>query len=362
MEYLFLLSSSPLDSTASIAWIMHSFAFMVGAAVGSFLNVCIYRMPIEGLSINSPRGSFCPGCKTPLRWFENIPILGWIILKGKCRTCSMSISFRYPLIETVTAVLFLLSLQTIGVGTILESPFGSSSGLLLALWLWISAVIVVSGIDFDHRIIPDSFSIPMTCLLLLLAPFNGFLSGEMLPAVSGDSRWGFAVVIGAALGYGFKRWVPNWSGNHRSFSESILAFVVGFLLGDAIGFLVAEPELLPLLLESREAEALLGAAVGAGIIWGIGLVGTWIFRKPAMGFGDVKWMGMLGATIGPIPVLIAFFIACILGSVIGLYLRLRKGQQYIPFGPFLSAGALLWILGRPQIEALWSVYLGLFQN
>lgn len=356
------LESSVMGWASPVPEIVQLFAFMIGAAVGSFLNVCIYRIPIEGLSVHSPRGSFCPSCKTSLRWFENIPILGWVFLRGKCRTCAESISVRYPLVETLTALLFLAAIKTIGVETVLLDPMGNGALLLLGLWVWISGVIVVSGIDFDHRIIPDLFSIPMTCLVLALSPFNTFLDAAPLPVASEGSRWFSAVVAALVLGYAFKRWIPNWSGERRSYSESILAFVVGFQVGDAIGFLIAESSPWTVLVESREVQALLGALVGAGIIWGIGCVGQWIFRKPAMGFGDVKWMGMLGATVGPIPVLVAFFVACLLGSVVGIYLRIRRGQQYLPFGPFLSAGALLWLLGRPQLEVLWNAYVGLFQS
>jgi leader peptidase (prepilin peptidase)/N-methyltransferase len=357
------LDSTPLSFPSPIPEIVQAFAFMIGAAVGSFLNVCIYRIPIEGLSVNSPRGSFCPGCKTALRWFENLPILGWLWLRGKCRTCSIPISFRYPFVELLTGILFLVALRLFALESILENPIGPAAIGLLTLWVWLSCVVVVSGIDLDHRIIPDRFSIPMTCGVLLLSSFNPFLPGVTLPsAESPVLPWLLAVGVGVALGSAFQRWVPNWSGNRRTCSESVLAYVAGFQLGHLLGSLGIVGESLPTLLVSREGQALLGAMVGAGMIWGIGLIGQWIFRKPAMGFGDVKWMGMLGATIGPIPVVISFFIACLLGSVIGLYLRIRRGQQYIPFGPFLSAGAVLWILARPQLEAVWNAYLGLFQN
>ena len=203
----------------------------------------------------------------------------------------------------------------------------------------------------------------MTCGLILLAPFNPLLAVDPLPASDGGvTRWLAAIAMALFLGILFQRWVPNWSGGRRSFSESILAYVVGFQLGDFVAILYGGLQQYPELLGSREGQALIGAVVGAGIIWAIGFIGSWVFRKPAMGFGDVKWMGMLGATIGPIPVLISFFLACLLGSVIGLYLRMRRGQQYIPFGPFLSVGAISWILFRPWLEALWNAYLGLFQS
>ena len=105
-----------------------------------------------------------------------------------------------------------------------------------------------------------------------------------------------------------------------------------------------------------------GAAVGSGCIWGIGWIGSVIFRKPAMGFGDVKWMGFLGATLGPVEVLISFLIACVLGSVVGIWLWKVKGSRYIPFGPFLAAGAASMLLARPELVWIWNRYIQLLQG
>ena len=352
-----------------LALILQIFAVLIGASVGSFLNVCIYRIPIEGLGVSSPSGSFCPGCKKPLRWFENIPILAWLGLKGRCSGCKMRISFRYPFVEGLTALFFLWAMLRIGGEPFFVDPLGESGAMLLGSWIWISLVIVVSGIDFDHRIIPDGLSVSATALMLLLAPWNSLLPGIGTIDTSSQGHyispffwWGLALIGGALIGIVFQRFVPSWSGQRRTLAESYLAYVVGALSSYfAIGYEFRRLDLNELL-ALRSVESLLGAAAGAGLIWGIGLIGSWAFRKPAMGFGDVKWMGMLGATIGVFPVVISFFLACILGSMIGVYLRIKKGQAYIPFGPFLSGGALLWILARPELTDLWHWYIGLLSR
>jgi len=129
------------------SWIFHFFIFFMGAAVGSFLNVCIYRLPQE-LSIVSPR-SFCPACQTPIRAYDNIPIISFLLLGGKCRKCQAPISWRYPLIEALTGCIALA----------LYVKFGFSP-LFFFLFVFSAALVVITFIDFDHQIIPDIISLP----------------------------------------------------------------------------------------------------------------------------------------------------------------------------------------------------------
>ncbi|MEC9476457.1 MAG: prepilin peptidase [Planctomycetota bacterium] len=366
------MTAIPLETLEQILWI---FSGVFGAIVGSFLNVCIYRIPIEGLKVNHPRGSFCPSCKAPVRWYDNVPVLAWIWLKGRCRDCSAGISVRYPLVEAFTSAMFLLAAyrfggDILGSESVLAETFEVSQFLvLLGIWAWISILIVVSGIDFDHRIIPDRLSIPATCLVLLLSPWNptilepaAAVGSDSLVAALGAVDLGIAVLIGAAaLGIGFQRLVPNWEGNRRKLSESVLAYVVGGLLGIvALHSLLDHLDPVPGSL-IRIRASLAGAGIGAGVIYAIGKIGSIVFRKPAMGFGDVKWMGLLGATLGPLPILFSFLIACLLGSIIGIWVRVKRGSSYIPFGPFLSAGAISMLLMRPELEWLWESYLSLLR-
>lgn len=126
---------------------MHAFAFLFGGAVGSFLNVCIFRIPAD-ISIVSPP-SACPKCQHKIRWYENIPILSYLALRGRCSSCKTRISLRYPSIEFLTGVLFMLVLYY----------FGFSTATLI-YWLFVAALVVLTFIDLDHQIIPDVISLP----------------------------------------------------------------------------------------------------------------------------------------------------------------------------------------------------------
>lgn len=137
------------------------FAFLFGAAMGSFANVLIYRLP-EGRSIVYP-GSRCPSCGRPIRWFDNIPIISYFILRGRCRSCGAAISLRYPLVEALSGLLFAAVLNRFGLQPATPA---------LALFAW--ALLVITFIDLDHRIIPDVISLPGTGLGLLYSLVPGF--------------------------------------------------------------------------------------------------------------------------------------------------------------------------------------------
>ena len=156
--------------------IMALFAFVFGAVVGSFLNVCIYRMPLDQ-SVVSP-GSRCVGCGTAIRWYDNIPVISWLLLRGRCRFCQAPFSFRYPLVELITAVLSLLLFMKYG----LSPSYG-------VMFLFCAALIVITFIDFDHQIIPDELSLPGIVL--------GFISSFFLP----EPGW-ISSLLGAVAGWG----------------------------------------------------------------------------------------------------------------------------------------------------------------
>src|SRR5258707_1808714 len=122
------------------------FAFILGAAVGSFLNVCIYRLPLD-LSVNEPRRSFCPACKKPIPWHLNLPLTSWLVLGGRCANCGSKIAFRYFAVELLTALLFLAIWQSF------------SWPIAIAYWIFVSFLIVGTFIDFEHFIIPDRVTI-----------------------------------------------------------------------------------------------------------------------------------------------------------------------------------------------------------
>ena len=236
------------------------FVFVIGAIIGSFLNVCIHRIP-KGGSIVSP-ASHCPHCKKSIPWYDNIPVFSYLVLAGKCRHCKGKISFRYPLVELVTAGLILLLYISLGV----SAKFFIYSALT-------SALIAVTFIDLDVSEIPDGISV------------GGLAAGIVLAFM-------FPSLFGLSL-----RW--------PSFLSSIL-----------------------------------GAFAGGLSIYAMGLFGRLAFKKEAMGGGDVKLMAMIGSVLGWKLVLLAFFIAPVLGAISGVSAKL-KGRDTIPYGPYLSAAAVV---------------------
>src|SRR5207237_279428 len=158
------------------------FAFILGAAVGSFLNVCIYRLPRD-LSVNEPRRSFCPVCKKPIPWQQNLPLISWVILRGRCANCGSKIAFRYFVVEWLTALLFLAIWQ------------GFSWQMAVAYWVFVSFLIVGTFVDFEHFIIPDRVTIG--------GIIAGFVASLAIPGLmETDSRVaaGIRFLVAAFLG------------------------------------------------------------------------------------------------------------------------------------------------------------------
>ena len=158
------------------------FVFLFGAILGSFLNVCIYRLPL-GESVVAP-GSRCPGCATPIRWFRNIPILSWLLLRGRCAHCQANISIRYPLIELASAVILVL----------LWRSFGPTAAFAVAGWFAL-AMLALFFTDYDHQLLPDVITLSGTVVGLAVSWFNPFLDGVGLERV-------WASLSGAAIGSG----------------------------------------------------------------------------------------------------------------------------------------------------------------
>ena len=253
--------------------------FALGLAIGSFLNVCIYRLP-QGLSIHSPRRSFCPECRTPIRFYDNIPVLSYLFLKGRCRHCDTAISRVYPLVELTTGILFLFSLYR----------FGPTLALLHSC-LFISLLIPIAWIDARWYIIPN------------------------------------AIIL------------------------------VGLITGTTVTLLIALTRHNPDYL----IDHLIGAVAGGTAMALIAVVGTFLFRKKAMGGGDIKLMVLVGLFLGGWPhLLVVIMASAFTGSIIGLsFLAFGKksgGGSRIPYGPFLVIGALLDLFWGNEI---WDWYLRL---
>ena len=276
-----------------LLWYARVLVFLVGACVGSFLNVVILRIP-AGKSVVRPR-SQCR-CGAPIAWYDNIPVLSWLILRGRSRCCGGRFSIRYPMIELGTALLF------VGLWERAGWPVG---GVLMA---FAAVLIAASFIDLDTMEIPDRFTV------------GGFLAGILASA-----------------------FLPALQGIESS----------GIPLLDAMRGL---------------REGLLGAFVGSGLILWIALTAETVLRREAMGFGDVKLMGAIGAFCGWQGAVFAFFGGAVLGCLLLVVIlplqRFRKTEEgtRVPFGPALAGGALLYLLwAEPHVRAYFDNIAGVLQ-
>jgi len=287
---MLLLQNSFEVATGLPVWIGYLFTFMFGAVVGSFLNVVIHRVPL-GESIVFPN-SACPKCGKPIKGYDNIPIVSWLILRGRCRSCSAPISFRYPAVELITALLWVLCFWQIGFNAFLPVTI-----------IFVTALTALVFIDAEHMILPNVITYPLF--------FFGILVRIILPFVSG------------AL-----------------YFTDILSWPLTGLAGQ------------PVWLVSL-AGALLGAVVGGGSLWLLGEVWKRLRGVDAMGLGDVKLMAGVGALLGWRLTLLAMFIGFFTGAVSGIiYIAKQKDkdlQAQIPFGIFLGIGSVIAILFGEQL-------------
>lgn len=324
-------------------------SFIIGACLGSFYNVCIYRIPMKQ-SIVKP-ASHCFSCGTYLKWYDNIPILGWPMLGGRCRYCGTPYSSRYCLVELLTAVLYLIAFIVFG-----------PTVLLLFIWLFLGLLIIGTFTDIDHFIIPNRIN------------YGGLLIG---------------LLGGALVG-------RDWPACRAMYN---LMDDVHFLMGkfgDVEPWWVLPPW----------ADGLLCAGIGAGfgwlLLWLVSVGGRLLFRKEAMGFGDVKLMAFLGAFLGVQGCLEVVGLASFLGAfvsvtmialhrmigrdkiveavldpeklpelcrteantsggVVHVRIPLRTAGQlhYLPFGPYLAVAAIIIVLCYKQVEQLISWWLSI---
>lgn len=285
--------------TAAMETFLLGASFVFGSAIGSFLNVVIHRLPREeeGLRINWPRRSFCPSCNAGIAWYDNLPLISYLLLAGRCRGCSQPIALRYFLTELLTGLMFAVVVN----GFVLTpaQPEWARGGVVLAL---VAAMIAVTMIDIEHRIIPDKIDIPGA----LLAPLVAFAVPDLLPFQQ-DMAW----------------------------------------LLSSVGLSVSE--LNPRL--AAAASSAVGVGFGWVLVWSVRALGTLAFRKEAMGFGDVKYMAMIGGYVGWQGVLLTMGVAIMLGAALGVVVKLLSTDPYLPFGPFLSVGAVATLIWRSEL--LW---------
>ncbi|MGH9600793.1 MAG: prepilin peptidase [Terriglobales bacterium] len=310
--------------SAGLDLVLPAAVFLFGLAFGSFLNVCIYRLP-RGLSVVGPR-SACPGCNQPIRAADNIPVLSWILLSGRCRNCKTRISSRYAVVELLTAFLFLFCFSTFGL-TLPALKYSVFGFLLLGLIFT----------DAETKLLPDKLTLP-----------------------------------GMALGFVFSLLVPV---------EDLASLLLpGLVRLPVSSDLAARFYSL--------ADSLLGAAIGASFIYGAGYLYLRVRGVEGMGFGDVKLMGLIGAFLGPRLTVLTLFAASMAGAIFGVSTmlvvwlkrtrrRMVRGHEpaaaarkrawrsaqlvyryyEMPFGVFLGSMALLSaFLGDRFLAWYWGTY------
>ncbi len=286
---IFFLAS--FETTTGMPEIVgYLFVAVFGAMVGSFLNVVIHRVPNEQ-SVVFPN-STCPNCKNPIKPYDNIPVLSWLILGGRCRNCNEKISPRYPAVELLTALIFLLVAWQIGF-----------TAFLPVCLVFVAATLALIFIDAEHMILPNVITYP----LLVFALFVRFI----YPLFSGAS-----------------------------------------VFPDLKIFPLNQMHVTPVWLVSL-LGAVLGALVGGGSLWLVGEIWKRLRGVDAMGLGDVKMMFAVGALLGWRLTILSIFLGAFSGAVIGVFLIARQKekdmQTQIPFGIFLGIGSIISLLWGEQL-------------
>ncbi|MEO7672775.1 MAG: prepilin peptidase [Pyrinomonadaceae bacterium] len=291
-----MLFSSFFTDTGLPEFVGYVFAFALGSVVGSFLNVVIHRVPND-LSIIFPN-SACPKCNASIKPYDNIPILSWLILGGKCRNCQEPIAIRYPAVEALTGLVFLLVFWQIGL-----------TAFLPVCLIFAAVMISLVFIDAEHMILPNVITYPLFVF--------AFLVRIVYPMV--------------------------FQGNY--FSD------MGFAP-------MASMSAYPIWFVSLTA-AILGALAGGGSLWLVGEIWKRLRGVDAMGLGDVKMMLGVGAFLGWRLSVLAIFLAAFTGAVIGIVVIAKQKekdfQTQIPFGIFLGIGSLLALLYGEQLIAWYTV-------
>ncbi|MBI4661291.1 MAG: prepilin peptidase [Verrucomicrobia bacterium] len=343
--------------------------FVLGSMVGSLLNVCIHRMP-RGESIVSP-GSHCPRCNYSIPWYLNIPILTWLWLRGRCAHCGEPISVRYLIVELLTGLAFLACWLAYGHDSVL---------LALAYALLLSGFIVATFIDFEHFIIPDEITLGGIAA--------GFLCSAVVPALHGITerapalRQSFiGIAVGAGLIYGILRLGKLLFGRERIvlepgtriiFTETAIQLpdreipyeekfyrktdaieLEGkrVLLHDRSYISAVSVRLTPDRLQIGEDSFLPEEVPHMEVT-----TDEIIFPREAMGLGDVKFMGAIGAFLGWKAVVFSLMFSSVIGSLVGVTLILLKRQAWssrIPYGPYIALAATGWIFGGRQLTEWW---------
>jgi leader peptidase (prepilin peptidase) / N-methyltransferase len=335
--------------------------FLFGAAVGSFLNVCVHRMPREQSIVTPP--SSCPHCGQRIRWFDNIPLVSYLVLRGRCRNCGTHFTARYFLVELLTAVLFLTIWLRFG------------GWLAPIYWLLVGGLIAATFIDFEHFIIPNEITYGGVVLGLLLSTlYPPLMRAHSVPHSLGRSFLGMltggavlmVIVEVGKLIFGRHK-IPLdpdtqivVTGEKLCIGDEEMAWPDLFYReSDAIEFHAKSLKFADKTFENVKVVIHETKLTVNGQDYDLASLGPIeatadliIIPREAMGLGDVKLMAAIGAFLGWRAALFTVFASSLVGGVVGLALILMKRtdwQSRIPYGPYIVIGSLTWIFFGQQL-------------
>jgi len=354
---------------AAVPFSFWSFCFFsLGCIVGSFLNVCIYRMPLE-LSVVSPP-SHCPHCRYAIPFYLNIPLVTWLGLRGRCKNCGAPISPRYFIVELLTGLIFLACWLAFG----RQSP-----GVAAVYCLFMAGLIVATFIDFEHFIIPDEITFGgIAAGLLVSLAVPGLHRVATRPSSLGLSLLG--VVFGAGVVYGILRLGKLLFGRQTIqlppaakiiFTETALHLPdrevsyeeLFYRPNDTITFQARTLELVDR--GYREVSVRLSPSAlwideeklsPDEVAYLEAECSEIILPREAMGLGDVKFMGAIGAFIGWQGALFSLMVSSLIGAAVGILLILARKREWssrMPYGPYIALAAVIWVFwGRAIVNAV----------
>ena len=364
-----------------VLFLLHFIIFMLGAGIGSFLNVVIYRLPL-GISVNNPKRSFCPICKKQIPWYRNLPLFTWLIQRGRCAECKAPIPFRYFFVELLTGCLFYAVFLHFRGSWDYPAEW---AGLVLIYWIFTALLIAGTFIDIDHYILPHEITIGGLIV--------GLLGSYCVPELMGEEERGRAILlsfVSACIGLGVLWTVvelgklafgrlkqrfekpETWSISQPNETEPPI-------------FKVGEEEMSYLDIFTRKTDRLIikgnvtlqdhdfknaiteikMETIKVKLVSGkeetfktedvSGLHGTTteiVIPREAMGFGDVLLLAMIGSFLGWKAIFFTIIAASMLGCLFAVVPRIFGKTEWgtkIPFGPYLAGGAMIWLFYGPQV-------------
>jgi leader peptidase (prepilin peptidase)/N-methyltransferase len=360
-----VFSAGNWPGVGSPLWV--ALVFWLGCMVGSFLNVCIHRMPL-GLSVVNPP-SHCPQCKYAIPWYLNVPLLTWLMVRGRCRNCGAPISIRYFLVELLTGMLFFAAWLAFA---------GRSPLLALVYCLFLAGLIAATFIDFEHFIIPDEITIGGMVVGVILSALVPQLHGSPGAAsLAGSLKAGLiGMAVGGGTIYAILRFGKLLFGRQKMALPADTRIVFGetavilpdreipyeelfYRKSDVIAIKASTVELVDR--GYRNVELRLSPdrlRIGADefnpeeVKHVEAVSAELVLPREAMGFGDVKFMAAIGAFLGWQATVFSLMVSSMIGAAVGVALIALGRQQWssrLPYGPYIALAAVIWMFGGREL-------------